>query len=85
MLGWEGGKGMKGSELLDSLDNLALGDLKGLNIDSLYRLENLLHHWYVLAGDIRRHRCATAKGGPGAPPFTLQRPLEDEHARHPGI
>lgn len=74
-------------------DILTCEALRKLDTPSLHKLENLLHHWYVLVGDLRRAR-AKGKAAPPAPApdFTLTPmavPLAatggDEHALYPGI
>jgi hypothetical protein len=80
--------------LLDYLDAVLDCDaLRRLDQGSLHRLENLLHHWYALVGDIRRQKAAAAtasqlaraaKAQAAAPAFSLQAPPSDEHALHPG-
>jgi hypothetical protein len=85
-------------DLLDYLDNILSCDhLHRLDQASLHRLENLLHHWYVLVGDIHRAKLKATAHRPvdrarrpatpaAAPSFTLTPcPCHDEHALHPGI
>ena len=80
--------------LLDYLEAVLDCDaLRRLDQASLRKLENLLHHWYVLTGDIRRQKVAAAtasqlaraaKAQGAAPAFALQAPPHDEHALNPG-
>jgi len=80
-------------DLLDYLDNVLSNDaLRRLDAPSLHRLENLLHHWYVLAGVARRAKLAAGKPDrpqdrtpPPADSFSLACPCHDEHAQHLGI
>jgi len=62
-------------------DTLDCDSLRRLDLVTLGRLENLLHHWYAMVGDIRRQRVAAATGSqlargaaPGGDSFTLQPP-----------
>ena len=44
-------------ELTRYLDTeLSHTDLRRLDQSQLHRLEGLLHHWYVMAGDVRRSK-----------------------------
>lgn len=80
--------------LLDYLEAILDCDaLRRLDQASLRKLENLLHHWYVLVGDVRRKKAAAAtesqlaraaKAQGAAPTFSLQAPPHDEHALNPG-
>lgn len=79
-------------DLLDYLDvTLDAAALRRLDPPSLHRLENLLHHWYALVGDLRRQKLAhpAPTWRPSAihpaPAFSLAPPPRgDEHANHPG-
>jgi len=80
--------------LLDYLEAILDCDaLRRLDQASLRKLENLLHHWYVLVGDVRRKKAAAAtasqldraaKAQAAGPAFSLQPPPHDEHALNPG-
>lgn len=84
---------MTPKDVLDYLDSvLSVEALRRLDQASLQRLENLLHHWYVQAGDVRRAKIKSSahapidrarRAGP-AITFTLTPPGADEHATHPG-
>jgi hypothetical protein len=86
---------MTPKDLVDYLDStLDCAALRRLDPPSLHRLENLLHHWYALVGDLRRQKLVAAGHGPTwrpspinpAPAFRLAHaPRGDEHATHPGI
>lgn len=82
---------MSPKDLLDYLENtLDAQALRRLDPPSLHRLENLLHHWYVLTGDLRRDKLRQATASPlerarrPAPAFNLTPPGLDEHAHHLG-
>lgn len=81
-------------DLLAYLQVLDHAALRKLDAGDLWRLETLLHHWYVQVGDIRRHKAARDArptqtfGYPPAPDFCLT-PLpnldgQDEHITHLG-
>ena len=85
---------MSPKDLIDYLEAVLDCDaLRRLDQASLRKLENLLHHWYVLVGDVRRKKAAAAtesqlaraaKAQGAAPAFSLQAPPHDEHALNPG-
>lgn len=86
---------MTPKDLVDYLDaTLDCAALRRLDPPSLHRLENLLHHWYALVGDLRRQKLAASHGptwrpspiNASAPAFRLAPPPRgDEHATNPGI
>lgn len=61
-------------------DTLDCEALRRLDQASLYKLQNLLHHWYMMVQDTRRKKAAAAAAtasqlaraaDPGPDPFTL--------------